>query len=888
MNFSNVSRCIRSDGDNKSESQLYHSFGHNSKFDCNDQVAPTKAVCKEKVALWTEKFKTFSINTTEYTSDVDENNPHEYNIICATPEKWDSFTRKLISFRSIMAKVKLLVLDELQILGEESRGATVEVIVSRMKYLYPDLRILAISATMPNTIELCKWIKTETKLALSFKFAASFRPVPLKTIILCFPFDSINCSNVFKFDVNLSYKLSSLITKYSSSKPTLIFCASRSSVQNTASVLLKQHRLSLTTEIKNILRIQSSLLSDKVLQAELSLRFFSGQQIFLKEFFLHPTYFKTSHFEDLKEFMKISKQNILDKKKELDSKTTIIQLIESCNSNLFPNIHQLLIILVTLPITSCQCECSISILRRLKFFLRSTMTDLVLGGIAYHHAGINIEDRIIVEHLFRNAYLKILVATSTLAMGVNFPAHLVIVKSTKYYSNSGIDEYSILQINQMIGRAGRPQYDTSGIAIIMTTPEKKQFYSNLIDGMLPIKSQLENHITENLLVEIGLNNIIDFHSGVKWIKNTLWFIQNNQMNVEEVLRDCITKLEFIDAISNRKKISIKENGLIIVNHNISYDSMKNIIGYNGFPTIENLLRFMFSLKEFSSMYLRRSDKMTLNKLNNDSTNQLSLFQASLCNCKILDFSLKQDLLQIFRVGKKISKGLVQYFIKYGSFTITKNAIYCSRYFDTNIWHDSDLIIKQIYGIGIIMSNEIKKSGFRTLDSLRTLEPSTLQTIINRKQDFCTKICDSINSIPLYILLFSIYNIDKKIDVKVTIIIKNYNKVREQNNTDKIRFIIESGDRKLYTNTINTLYMMTDNWSRMISIDRKLIENGKITANLISENFVGCDQMSAINFKNEPIRKRLHVTERVGNVLRNYYPSSVSSKRISIKRLKVIF
>ncbi|OAF71253.1 hypothetical protein A3Q56_00958 [Intoshia linei] len=61
-------------------------------------------------------------------------------------------------------------------------------------------------------------------------------------------------------------------------------------------------------------------------------------------------------------------------KKELDSKTTIIKLIESCNSNLFPNIHQLLIILATLPITICECERSISILRRLKTFIRSTMT----------------------------------------------------------------------------------------------------------------------------------------------------------------------------------------------------------------------------------------------------------------------------------------------------------------------------------------------------------------------------------------------------------------------------------------------------------------------------------------------------------------------------------
>ncbi|OAF69894.1 hypothetical protein A3Q56_02363 [Intoshia linei] len=79
-------------------------------------------------------------------------------------------------------------------------------------------------------------------------------------------------------------------------------------------------------------------------KAELRLRFFSGQQIFLKGFSLHPTYFKTSHFEDLKEFAEkyelflscISldenlKAEYTKWKKKLDSKTTIIQSIKFGN-----------------------------------------------------------------------------------------------------------------------------------------------------------------------------------------------------------------------------------------------------------------------------------------------------------------------------------------------------------------------------------------------------------------------------------------------------------------------------------------------------------------------------------------------------------------------------
>jgi len=49
------------------------------------------------------------------------------------------------------------------------------------------------------------------------------------------------------------------------------------------------------------------------------------------------------------------------------------------------------------------------------------------------------------------------VSTSTLAMGVNLPAHLVVVKSTQLYVMGSYQEYNETQILQMIGRAGRPQ-----------------------------------------------------------------------------------------------------------------------------------------------------------------------------------------------------------------------------------------------------------------------------------------------------------------------------------------------------------------------------------------------------------------------------------------------
>lgn len=108
----------------------------------------------------------------------------------------------------------------------------------------------------------------------------------------------------------------------------------------------------------------------------------------------------------------------------------------------------------------------------------TTITDnnvrsLLVHGIACHHAGMLAENRKAVENLFREGHLPILVATSTLAMGVNLPAHLVIVKTTKQYQNGEYKSYSESAIFQMIGRAGRPGFDTAAYAIIMTTTEEK-------------------------------------------------------------------------------------------------------------------------------------------------------------------------------------------------------------------------------------------------------------------------------------------------------------------------------------------------------------------------------------------------------------------------------
>lgn len=58
-------------------------------------------------------------------------------------------------------------------------------------------------------------------------------------------------------------------------------------------------------------------------------------------------------------------------------------------------------------------------------------------GIAFHNAGLSLQDRTLVERLFLDNKIRILCTTSTLAMGINLPARLVVIKSTQCYRGAG-------------------------------------------------------------------------------------------------------------------------------------------------------------------------------------------------------------------------------------------------------------------------------------------------------------------------------------------------------------------------------------------------------------------------------------------------------------------
>ena len=96
------------------------------------------------------------------------------------------------------------------------------------------------------------------------------------------------------------------------------------------------------------------------------------------------------------------------------------------------------------------------------------LSSCVKCGIAFHNAGLTYRQRKYVEDNFRNGQIKCIVATPTLAAGINLPARRVIVRDTsRFETNYGNSPISVMEIKQMCGRAGRPGYDPYGEAVLI-------------------------------------------------------------------------------------------------------------------------------------------------------------------------------------------------------------------------------------------------------------------------------------------------------------------------------------------------------------------------------------------------------------------------------------
>ncbi|XP_072178266.1 activating signal cointegrator 1 complex subunit 3-like [Diadema setosum] len=155
------------------------------------------------------------------------------------------------------------------------------------------------------------------------------------------------------------------------------------------------------------------------------------------------------------------------------------------------------------------------------------LMDLVPKGLAVHHGGISRQSRDFVEKYFSAGLIRVLCCTTTLAWGVNLPAHAVIIKGTKFYNpdTSTQEDLGILDVLQIFGRAGRPQFDTFGEGYIITSRSKLRHYLLLLMTQDPIESKFKMRLADNLNAEIVLGTVSNMEEALRWLRYTYLYIR---------------------------------------------------------------------------------------------------------------------------------------------------------------------------------------------------------------------------------------------------------------------------------------------------------------------------------------------------------------------------
>lgn len=189
-------------------------------------LAPSKAICEERYHDWKSKFSNLNVKVLLITGDSIDKNPFsdnskQHSLLIATSEKFDVITRhsnhSSLFKGSIKINIKLLLLDEIHFLND-GRGATLEVLFSRLYKNNPYMRIIACSATISNSEDIALWIRGK-----AMNFGENLRSVPLEKHVI--GVDSSHNQNPFAFESNLNSRLPLIIKDYtpsSSGKATII------------------------------------------------------------------------------------------------------------------------------------------------------------------------------------------------------------------------------------------------------------------------------------------------------------------------------------------------------------------------------------------------------------------------------------------------------------------------------------------------------------------------------------------------------------------------------------------------------------------------------------------------------------------------------------------
>lgn len=671
-------------------------------------MAPTKALCKERYDDWCSKFQPLNCSVGLLTGDssfVELDSIKKSDLIVCTPEKWDALTRRWTDYCKLLDLVKLLLVDEIHFLREK-RGTSLEVVITRMMTLSLNLRIIALSATVPNIKDVSNWLGRAYDDNISnnihtLVYDDTYRAVALEKTV--YGYKTAGTSNPFKFESYLNSKIAAVIRIHSKEKPVLIFCSTRNSTITTAKYL--------SQDIKT-----KSLTLDNIPQG-------------------------------------ISKDLI-----ELSKK-----------------------------------------------------------GIAYHHAGLSLNERKFVETNFINGKIKILCSTSTLAVGVNLPAYLVIIKGTKVWNNNAMEEYNELDLMQMMGRAGRPQFETKGACVIMTDDLHKDRYMRLVKGTEKLESSLHLNIYENITAEITLKTIHSLESAFNWLQSTFFYqryLQNptaypsifsksySQHSLDVQLKiflknvlDELIKENIIENINNEFQCTAYGNAMS--KSYVLYETIKKIAKSKEKLTLQESLLLVSESSEFKDLRVKMGDRKLLKDINgnplilcpvknnkiekfSDKVSLLIQFELAGIEFPIYQGSMKlhhefiSEKLLIFKNLPRILKAAIEIFSYKKDSISLSSMLKLNRCICAKSWENSSLVLRQFDGIGLAYAKKLMNRGVTNIAKIKELPRDKLEYYLGMKPGAGQRIAKSITNMPELCLQIKDLKCESNGAVKFTICVKYTN------------------------------------------------------------------------------------------------------------------
>ncbi|KAJ3173414.1 Sec63 [Geranomyces variabilis] len=404
--------------------------------------------------------------------------------------------------------------------------------------------------------------------------------------------------------------------------------------------------------------------------------------------------------------------------------------------------------------------------------------------------GLGSGDRNLIEAAFLGGNLSVICATSTLAVGVNLPAHLVIIKGTMQYNGTECAPYSEFDITQMLGRAGRPQFDDSGTAVIMTDMQNVRTYQDMVTGKQIIESKLHENLIEHLNSEVVLGAVQSTKSafdcpGTSVTDDNWPTVRMRKNPAHYKLKNCtgaagkLSAEQRLESICLRDLELLKEHGIMTMSpetgtlkatdigesmarYYIKFATAVTVLKMRPRAGLADALETLCRAEEFSDIRFR-GDKTQLNTLNKDKSIRFPVSGKIgridqkinvLTQCHLASISLSDqkshlalETTTIMMQAPRIARFMAEVCATKGDATSLYSTINLCRCLLAKTWENSPFLLKQIESVGPATAKMLATAGICTFDKLAQSDPRSLEMAVNRNPPFGNKVQDLASLFP---------------------------------------------------------------------------------------------------------------------------------------------